>query len=59
MSEHGHIRSEADFRGSRIVTIAGVNWRTLPGAPKAGPIKKVDPLRRAPMLPLPVARPAE
>ena len=55
MSEHGHIRNEVDFRGSRIVTIAGVNWRTQPGAPKAGPIKKVDPLRRAPMLPLPSA----
>lgn len=56
MSEHGHIRNEVDFRGSRIVTIAGVNWRTQPGAPKAGPVKKVDPLRRAPMLPLPSAR---
>ncbi|QCI63578.1 ATP-binding protein [Phreatobacter stygius] len=36
MGEQGLIRCEADFRGNRTVSIAGVGWRTLPGSPKGG-----------------------
>jgi hypothetical protein len=30
MAERGLIVSETDFRGNRIVVVAGVGWRTRP-----------------------------
>ncbi|MBB3952007.1 ATP-binding protein [Aureimonas jatrophae] len=37
MAERGFVASETDFRGNRVVTVAGPNWRTGPGASKPTP----------------------
>ncbi len=34
MAERGYIAAETDFRGNRVVTIAGNNWRTGAGSAK-------------------------
>lgn len=61
MGEQGLIRSDADFRGNRTVTIAGVGWRTLPGGPKAmgKPAAAISKLASAKALMLGGAEPRE
>lgn len=47
MAERGHIAVDVDFRGFRIVRIAGVGWKTAPGSPKtAAPQRAMRPQRR-------------
>lgn len=61
MGEQGLIRSDADFRGNRTVSIAGVGWRTLPGGPKAAgkPAAAVSKLASAKALMFGGAEPRE
>jgi hypothetical protein len=49
MAERGFITAEADFRGNRVVTIAGTPWRAAQrgNAPKLPPAMEEARLRRA------------
>lgn len=46
MAERGYIAAETDFRGNRVVTIAGNNWRTGAGSAKPRGPAAVPRLRR-------------
>lgn len=55
MTDRGHIRCETDFRGNRVVAIAGTSWRTQASQPRAAgkavppkPGAQLRALRRAP-----------
>ncbi len=46
MAERGYIAAETDFRGNRVVTIAGNNWRTGAGSAKPRGGQAAPRLRR-------------